>query len=100
MGGRSLGVGGSKIGWTLAERGDSAAVGYVGAELELPKHLFLVSEIQSRETGDQRQPSRSVCNSVILRVWAQRGSAPPSLHKEGMTSFTFGIGALISTDGR
>ena len=41
---------------TLAQRGDSAAVGYVGAELELPKHLFLVSEIQSRETGDQRQP--------------------------------------------
>jgi len=42
--------------WTaLAQRGDSAAVGYVGAELELPKHLFLVSEIQSRETGDQRQ---------------------------------------------
>ena len=41
---------------TLAQRGDSAAVGYVGAELELPKHLFLVSEIQSRETGDHRQP--------------------------------------------
>ena len=41
---------------TLAQRGNSAAVGYVGAELELPRYLFLVSEIQSRETGDQRQP--------------------------------------------
>jgi hypothetical protein len=40
----------------LAQRGDSAAVGYAGAELELPKHLFLVGEIQSRETGDQQQP--------------------------------------------
>jgi len=43
--------------WTaLAQRGDSAAVGYVGGELELPKHLYLVGEIQSRETGDQQQP--------------------------------------------
>jgi hypothetical protein len=40
----------------LAQRGDSAAVGYLGAEMELPKHLFLVGEIQSRETGDQQQP--------------------------------------------
>jgi hypothetical protein len=40
----------------LAQRGDSAAVGYLGAEVELPKHLFLVGEIQSRETGDQQQP--------------------------------------------
>jgi hypothetical protein len=43
--------------WTaLAQRGDSAAVGYAGAELELPKHLFLIGEIQSKETGDQTQP--------------------------------------------
>jgi hypothetical protein len=31
-------------------------VGYLGTELELPKYLFLVAEIQSRETGDQQQP--------------------------------------------
>lgn len=40
----------------LAQRNDTGTVGYAGAELELPKHLFLVGEIQSRETGDQRQP--------------------------------------------
>ena len=43
--------------WTaLSQRGDESTVGYAGTELELPKHLFLVGEIQSRETGDQRQP--------------------------------------------
>jgi hypothetical protein len=51
---------GSELGFkswrALAQRGDSAAVGYMGAELELPKYLFLVGEIQSRETGDQQQP--------------------------------------------
>jgi hypothetical protein len=51
---------GSQLGfknWTaLAQRGDSAAVGYLGGELELPKHLYLIGEIQSRETGDQQQP--------------------------------------------
>jgi hypothetical protein len=40
----------------LAQRGDNAAVGYLGAEVELPKHLFLIGEIQSRESGDQQQP--------------------------------------------
>lgn len=51
---------GSELGFknwrALAQRGNSASVGYVGAELELPRYLFLVSEIQSRETGDQQQP--------------------------------------------
>lgn len=51
---------GSELGFknwrALAQRGDSAAVGYLGTELELPKYLFLVAEIQSRETGDQQQP--------------------------------------------
>lgn len=41
---------------SLSQRGDHSTVGYAGAELELPKHLFLVGEIQSRETGDQQQP--------------------------------------------
>jgi hypothetical protein len=78
--------------WTaLAQRGDSAAVGYVGAELELPKHLFLVSEIQSRETGDQRQPF-----SVGLQFRHPEGFGlsvallRPGL-QEGMTAY-IGIG--------
>lgn len=40
----------------LAQRGDSDTAGYIGGELEIPKHLFLVGEIQSRSAGDQRQP--------------------------------------------
>jgi hypothetical protein len=78
--------------WTaLAQRGDSAAVGYLGAELELPKHLFLVSEIQSRETGDQRQPF-----SVGLQFRHPEGFGlsvallRPGL-QEGMTAY-IGIG--------
>lgn len=44
-------------GWTsLQQRGDESTVGYVGGEIELPKHIFLVGEIQSKETGDQRVP--------------------------------------------
>ncbi len=44
-------------GWTsLQQRGDESTVGYVGGEIELPKYIFLVAEIQSKETGDQRVP--------------------------------------------
>ena len=78
--------------WTaLAQRGDSAAVGYAGGELELPKHLFLVGEIQSRETGDQRQPF-----SVGLQFRHPEGFGlsvallRPGL-QEGMTAY-IGIG--------
>src|SRR5262245_21852705 len=78
--------------WTvLAQRGDSATVGYVGGELELPKHLFLVSEIQSRETGDQRLPF-----SVGLQFRHPEGFGlsvamlRPGL-QEGMTAY-IGIG--------
>lgn len=38
------------------QRGDHSLVGYIGGEIELPKHLYLVGELQSRESGDQRQP--------------------------------------------
>ena len=78
--------------WTaLAQRGDSAAVGYLGAELELPKHLFLIGEIQSRDTGDQRQPF-----SVGLQFRHPEGFGlsvallRPGL-QEGMTAY-IGIG--------
>jgi len=40
----------------LAQRGGSDTAGYIGGELEIPKHLFLVGEVQSRAAGDQRQP--------------------------------------------
>jgi hypothetical protein len=38
------------------QRENNSSVGYIGAEIELPKHLYLVGELQSRESGDQRQP--------------------------------------------
>lgn len=40
----------------LAQRGESDTAGYIGGELELPRHLFLISEVQTRAAGDQRQP--------------------------------------------
>ena len=86
---------GSELGFkswrALAQRGDSASVGYVGAELELPRYLFLVSEIQSRETGDQQQPF-----SVGLQFRHPEGFGlsvallRPGL-QEGMTAY-IGIG--------
>lgn len=75
----------------LRQRGDEDTVGYAGGELELPRNLFFVSEIQTKETGDQRVPF-----SVGLQLRHPDGFGlsvallRPGL-QEGMTAY-IGIG--------
>ncbi|MBI4400729.1 MAG: hypothetical protein HY581_03765 [Nitrospirae bacterium] len=75
----------------LRQRGDEDTVGYVGGELEFPKNIFLVSEVQTKETGDQRVPF-----SVGLQLRHPDGFGlsvallRPGL-QEGMTAY-IGIG--------
>ena len=40
----------------LAQRGDEDTVGYAGGEFELPKNIYFVSEVQTKETGDRYIP--------------------------------------------
>jgi hypothetical protein len=43
--------------WTfLQQRDDSGRVGYAGGEMQFPKHIYLVGEIQTKETGDRYVP--------------------------------------------
>jgi hypothetical protein len=43
--------------WTfLQQRNDSGRVGYAGGEMQFPKHIYLVGEIQTKETGDRYLP--------------------------------------------
>jgi hypothetical protein len=43
--------------WTvLQQRGPNDLVGYVGGELQLPKNIYWVSEVQTMETGGRYMP--------------------------------------------
>jgi hypothetical protein len=40
----------------LQQRGGEDTVGYAGGELQFPKHIYLVSEVQTKETGGRYIP--------------------------------------------
>ena len=40
----------------LQQRDGEDTVGYAGGELQFPKHIYLVSEVQTKETGDRYIP--------------------------------------------
>lgn len=75
----------------LRQRGFEDTVGYAGGELELPRNIYFVSEVQTKETGDQRVPF-----SVGLQLRHPDGFGlsvallRPGL-QEGMTAY-IGIG--------